>query len=218
MKATMGGHQMIRRIRAAFLATLSVLTLGSLAAPAANANLLSILPGSCANQPESQPFARFGDNAAYTLVPGGDFEAGRIPWMLTGGAHVTSGNESYYVGRTGDSQSLSLPTGSSATSPASCTDIYHPTVRLFVRNTGAPTSRLTVQAIYPTLLGTATTTLGRVAGTSAWAPTSADSLFLNNLLATLSLNQTSIAFRFLPADSTGNWRIDDVYLDPYARG
>jgi hypothetical protein len=209
---------MIRRIRAALLATLSALSLGALAAPSANANLLSILPGSCGNQPESQPFAQFGDNAAYTLVPGGNFEAGGIPWALAGGARVTGGNESYYVGRSGDSQSLSLPAGSSATSPASCTDIYHPTVRLFVRNTGAPTSRLTVQAIYPTLLGTGTATLGRITATSTWAPTAANSLFLNNLLATLSLNQTSIAFRFVPADSTGNWSIDDVYLDPYARG
>ena len=208
---------MIRRIRAAFLATLSALSLGALAAPAANANLLSILPGTCGNQPDSQPFAQFGDNAAYTPVPGGNFEAGGIPWALTGGAHVTSGNESYYAGGTGNSQSLSLPTGSSATSPASCTDIYHPTVRLFVRNTGSPSSRLTVQAIYPTLLGIGTTTLGHVTATSTWAPTTADSLFLNNLLATLSLNRTSIAFRFVPADSTGNWSIDDVYLDPYAR-
>jgi hypothetical protein len=39
-----------------------------------------------------------------------------------------------------------------------------------------------------------------------------------NLLATLSLNRTVIAFKFAPADSTGAWSIDDVYLDPYARG
>jgi hypothetical protein len=218
MKATMGGHQMIRRSRVAFLATLSALSLGALAAPAANANLLSILPGTCGNQPESQPFAQFGDNASYTLVPGGNFESGGTPWALTGAAHVASGNETYYVGGTADSRSLSLPAGSSATSPFSCTDIYHPTVRLFVRNTGASSSHLIVQAIYPSLLGKATTTLGEITGTSRWAPTAADSLFLNNLLATISLSQTSIAFRFVPADSTGNWSIDDVYLDPYARG
>jgi hypothetical protein len=208
---------MIRRIRAAFLAASSVLALASVAAPVAHAGVLSLLPGSCGNQPESQPFAQFGDNSNYTLVPGGNFEAGSVPWALTGGAHVASGNETYYVGGRADSQSLSLPAGSSATSPFSCTDIYHPTVRLFVRNTGSASSRLTVQAIYPTLLGMATTTIGHVAGTSTWSPTAADSLFLNNLLATLSLSRTTIAFRFVPADSTGSWSIDDVYLDPYAR-
>jgi hypothetical protein len=208
---------MIRRTRAAFLTALSVLTVCAFAAPAANANLLSILPGTCGNQPESQPFAPFGDYNDYTLVPGGNFEPGGLPWVLTGAAHVASGNESYHVGGSSDSHSLALPAGSSATSPFSCTDIYHPTVRLFVRNTGSASSRLKIQAIYPTLLGTGTATLGQITGTSAWQPTAADSLFLNNLLATLTLNQTSIAFRFVPADSTGNWSIDDVYLDPFAR-
>ena len=208
---------MIRRTRATLLAALSVLSLAATAAPAANANLLSVLPGTCAGQQESQAFAQFGDSSEYTLVPGGNFESGAVPWTLAGGARVGTGNESYNVGGAGDSQSLALPAGSSATSPFSCTDIYHPTLRLFVRNAGAPASRLNVYAVYPTLLGLGTTKLGTVTGSTAWQPTAANSLFLNNLLATLSLNQTSIAFRFAPADSTGNWSIDDVYLDPFGR-
>jgi hypothetical protein len=213
---------MIRRIRAATLAALSALTVAALAAPAANANLLSILPGTCGTQPESQPFARFGDYNQYTLVPGGNFEAGGVPWALTRAAHVTAGNESYHVGGATNSQSLALPAGSSATSPFSCTDIYHPTVRLFVRNTGSASSRLSVYAIYPTaltpLLGPAKTKLGDITATPTWQPTPANSLGLTNLLATLSLNQTEIAFEFVPADSTGNWSIDDVYLDPFLKG
>jgi hypothetical protein len=211
---------MIRRLRAVCLSALSALSLGAVLAPAAHANLLSILPGACGNQPESQPFAQFGDYNNYTAVPGGGFEAGGVPWLLTGGAHVTSGNESYQVAGAGDSRSLSLPAGSTATSPFSCTDIYHPTLRLFVRNTGSPSSRLKVEAIYPTAFGLATMTvpLGEIGGTSTWEPTDANALFLNNLLATLTFNQTSIAFRFIPADSAGNWSIDDVYLDPYLRG
>jgi hypothetical protein len=208
---------MIRRIRAAFLAASSTFALASVAAPATHANVLSLLPGSCGNQPESQPFARWGDYNNYTPVPGGNFEAGGLPWALTGAARIASGNESYYVGGAGDSRSLALPAGSSATSPVSCTSIYHPTVRLFVRNTGASSSHLIVQAIYPTLLGTATSTIGEVSGSSSWQATPAMSLLVNNLLATVSLNQTTIAFRFLPADSTGNWSIDDVYLDPFMR-
>jgi hypothetical protein len=208
---------MIRRIRAAFLAASSVLALASIATPAAHANLLSILPESCGNQPASQPFARFGDYNEYTPVPGGSFEAGSVPWALTGGAHVVTGNETYHVAGAGNSQSLALPAGSSATSPASCTSIYHPTVRLFVRNTGAASSRLIVQAIYPTLLGVGTSTIGELSGSSSWQPSPAMSLLVTNLLATLSLNQTSIAFRFVPADRTGNWSIDDVYLDPFMR-
>jgi hypothetical protein len=218
MKANDGRSSMIRRTRAAFLTALSVLTVGAFAAPAANAGLLSVLPGSCGNQPESQPFAQFGDFTEYTPVPGGSFETGSTPWALTGGAYVASGNETYYVGGASDSQSLSLPAGSSATSPYSCTNIWHFTARLFVRNTGSPSSRLNVYAIYPWLLGTAETKIGTISGSSTWTPTAADQLFLNNLLATVTLTQTQVAFRFAPADNTGNWSIDDVYLDPFLRG
>src|SRR6202035_5924549 len=90
--------------------------------------------------------------------------------------------------------SLSLPAGSSAISPATCTSIYQPTVRLFVRNTGSPSSHLIVQALYPGLLGgVQTATIGQVTGSSDWSPSPAMSLLGENLLATLSLGQTAIA-------------------------
>lgn len=210
---------MIRRTRAAFLTALSVLAVGAFAAPAANANLLSILPGSCGHQPESQPFAQFGDHNEYTPVRGGNFEPGGASWLLTGHAQVLSGNESFYVAGAGDSHSLSVPAGSSATSPFNCTSIYHPTLRMFVRNTGSASSRLNVYAIYPALLfGLAKTKIGTISATSSWEPTGQSSLGLTNLLATLSLSQTEIAFEIVPADSTGNWSVDDVYLDPFCRG
>jgi hypothetical protein len=206
------------RPRLALLASLSALAIGLCGASAAQANPLSLLPGSCGNQPESQPFAQWGDDNSYTLVPGGTFESGSVPWLLFGGAAVTSGNESYYVSGPG-SQSLSLPAGSSAISPPSCTSIYHPTLRLFVRNTGAASSRLDVYALTPGLLGgVVTTSLGQLSGTSSWEPSPQMELLLDNLLATLSLDQTAIAFRFVPAGRDGNWNIDDVYLDPYMRG
>src|SRR5947209_3838413 len=116
-----GRSSMIRRTRATFLAALSALSLGALAAPAANANVLSLLPGMCAGQSESQPFAQFGDQSNYTLVPGGNFEGSGTPWSLSGGARIVAGNESNNVGGAGDSASLSLPAGSSATSPSLCT-------------------------------------------------------------------------------------------------
>jgi hypothetical protein len=205
------------RIRAVFSAALSALTLAVLIAPAAQANPLSLLPGSCGNQPESQPFARWGDLSTYTPVPGGSFEAGSASWLMSG-AKVSAGNESYHVGRASDSRSLTLPAKSSATSPVSCTSIYHPTVRLFVRNTGAASSRLTVQALYPGLLGgVQTATIGVLTGSSSWAPSPVMALTVCNLLSTLSLSSTVIGFRFTPADGKGAWSIDDVYLDPYGR-
>ncbi len=143
---------MFVRIRRVAVTAASALALGALAVPAAQASVLSLLPGSCGNQLESQPFAAYGDNNDYTLVPGGDFQAGGTPWVLTGGAAAAAG-------------SLTLPAGSSAVSPANCTNIYHPTVRLFVRNTGSPSSQLIVQALYPGLLGgVQSATIGELTG------------------------------------------------------
>ena len=196
---------MFLRSRIALAATLSALALGAVGVPSAQASLFSLLPGSC-SAPESQPFAAYADYNNYVLVPGGTFQSGGTPWTLTGGAQVSSG-------------ALFLPTGSTATSPASCTSIYQPTLRMFVRNTGSASSRLKVEALYPGLLGSVrTATLGYLPGTSSWAPSPAMSLLVNDLLATVSLAQTAIAFRFIPADSTGNWSITDVYVDPYFRG
>ena len=47
------------RIRATLVAIFSFAALASMAS-AAQANLLSILPGSCGTQKETQPFARWG--------------------------------------------------------------------------------------------------------------------------------------------------------------
>jgi hypothetical protein len=205
------------RIRAALLALVS-LALVAVTGGVAQANLLSILPGSCGNQVDSHPFARWSDNNSYTLVPGGTFEAGALPWALSSGAKVVAGNESYYVSASSDHNSLSLPSGSWATSLAVCTSIYHPTMRLFVRNTGAASSRLRVEALYPGLLGGVQfARLGELSGTSTWQPSPELQLSATNLLATLSLAQTVIAFRFTPEGAGGQWGIDDAYLDPRMR-
>ena len=71
------------RVRATAVA-ISAFALVLVAVPAAQANLVSILPGSC-NEPVSQPFAHYGDTNDYFLVPGGLFNAGEVPWGLVGG-------------------------------------------------------------------------------------------------------------------------------------
>jgi hypothetical protein len=184
-------------------------------APSAHAGLLSLTTGSCGLQ-ESQPFAQWGDWNSYTMVPGGNFESGSASWTLSGGAKITGGNESYYVSGPGW-HSLSLPAGSSVRSPAACTGLDHPSARFFVRNTGSSSSRLNVYVTYPTLLGNVTMLAGQVSGSSSWAPSPPLSLTLSNIVGTLSLNESTISFTFAPADDTGNWSIDDVYLDPYCR-
>jgi hypothetical protein len=206
------------RTRVAFAAALSSCAFALSAVPAAQGNVLSLLPGSCAGETYTQPFAQFGDTNNYTLVPGGDFESASRPWATTGGATTVAGNERFNVGGAGHSSSLSLPAGSSATGPAVCANIYKPTLRFFARNTGSSKSRLNVDVYYPGLLGRVQTArVGTISAGAEWAPTGETQLGVANLLATLSLSRTTIAFRFSPADSAGNWTIDDVYVDPRMR-
>ena len=99
-----------------------------------------------------------------------------------------------------------------------CASIYDPTVRLFAMNSGASSSRLRVEALYPALLGgVQAARIGEFSGTSTWQPTPQLGLTVTNLLATLSLQHTVIAYRFPPEGSGGQWRIDDVYVDPRMR-
>ena len=208
---------MLTRIKMAAVAATSSVALLAGIAPSAHAGLLSLTTGDC-GQTASSPFTPWGDSASYTLVPGGTFEPGSASWLLTGAATVVSGNESYGSAAPG-SHSLSLPAGSSATSPAACTGLDHPSARLFVRNTGSSSSRLHVYATYRLLLGLPyTISLGQLSGSASWQPSPVLQMgLLNNLLGSVTLSESTISFTFVPADRTGPWSIDDVYLDPRCR-
>src|SRR4051812_48908130 len=95
-------------------AVAAVAGMTAVATPAAQAGLLVQTAQGCTTQQLSKPFARFGDFADYTPMPGGSFEAGAPAWTMTGGARVVSGNESYNVRSTSDTGSLYLPQGASA--------------------------------------------------------------------------------------------------------
>ena len=187
----------------------------SAAAPSAKAATLGL---SCPT-PAAQTFAPWGDYQYYIPAPDSGFEHGATGWTLAGGARVVTGNEPYMVGGAGQSHSLSLPAGSSATSPPMCIGLFSGGMRFFLQNTGAASSTVRVQVIYHggagALLGGLGSTLGisdkgTFSGTSAWRP-SPNFLMAGGLLPLLT---QSVQFRFTPLSTGGNWRIDDVYLDP----
>jgi hypothetical protein len=64
--------------------------------------------------------------------------------------------------------------------------------------------------------GVLTLPLGLNIGGKAWAP-SLPTLITANLLGVLSGGKATVAFRFTPIGLGAKWRIDDVYVDPYAR-
>ncbi|MGH3103656.1 MAG: hypothetical protein ACRDN6_06120, partial [Gaiellaceae bacterium] len=169
--------------------------------------------------PTSKPFLPWNDGANYAYVPNGGFESGASGWALAGGARVVAGNESFFVHGAGERYSLSLPAGSSATSPPMCVSLFSSKMRFFAANAGSGSSRLRVQVIYNGgvggLLSLVTKTLGLsdfgyVSAGAAWQPSES----IGMLSGTLPLLTQSVQFRFTPADRSGSWLVDDVYLDP----
>ncbi len=178
-------------------------------ASAADGDLLAPCPG----QVGSQPFARFLDPATYVIAPNGDIESGATGWSLSG-ASVVSGNEPFLPS---GSHALRLTGGSSATSAPMCVGITHPTVRFFAVNKGFILSALKVDALYRDTDGLLRTLpLGVVASLPGWQPT-LPMLAVGDLVnPLLDGGSTMVSFRFTPLLG-GDWRVDDVYVDPYMR-
>jgi hypothetical protein len=205
------------RIRVRAVALAATVVAACAAAPAANAGLLVASAPSCGPTPLERPFARWLDPLSYTLVPDGGLEGGAAGWKLSSGARVVSGNETFHVreGGAGDSKSLSLPRGSTATTPVMCAGLDKPVMRFFAKSSGGllSLSTLAVEVLFETSGGqTLALPVGVVLPNTKWRPTLPLPV-LASLLPLLPGEQTPIAFRFRPIGGA-TWTIDDVYLDP----
>jgi hypothetical protein len=171
----------------------------------------------CGPQLFEQPFLPWLDPFQYVLAPDGGFEGGAAGWTLTGRARVVSGNEPFRVRSATDAHSLSLPMGSSATSPPMCIGVDAPTARLFASNSGSLLSTLRVDVVSRNALGLETTLPVTVLlGTRAWQPTLPFPVLANlTSLGLLENGTAQVSFRFTPMGVLGGWRIDDVYVDPF---
>jgi hypothetical protein len=203
-----------RGARGARMLVVAALAL-ALAAPAGAAT--DDLVGACPSSAYEQPFAPWLDFASYVLAPNGGLESGADGWSLDGDAAVVAENESFDVHGPLDTKSLSLPSGSAATTSSMCVDAWSPDLRFFARNSGSLLSTLKVEVLYTDALGQsrALPVAVLVAG-SRWQPT-LPIAFLANLTAPplVTDGTTSVAFRFTPLGSRSGWKIDDVYVDPF---
>lgn len=192
--------------------SIAVLALGAAAAQPAHAST------GCSDRALSRPFLPWLDLAHYTLAPNGGLEGGSIGWSLRGGAKVVQGNETFFVRALGDKYSLSLPPGSSGTTGTTCVQLLDPTVRLFAMNTGSLLSPLKVEVLYTDRSGTPRALpIALLPGDARWQPTLPMPFFANLLHPPLLTDgEVQVAFRFTPVGlGTSEWRIDDVYVDPF---
>jgi hypothetical protein len=210
------GECMSNRLPRTLLAAAVATAAFAVGAPAANAGLLVASAPDCSPKPVSKPFAPWGDQTDYALSPGGAFEAGGPQWTLRGGASIVAENEPFKVHGRGDSRSVKLPAGASATSPVMCVGIEHPTMRLFARNNRALLSTLTVEVITETSLGLkASVPVGVLLPSGQWKP-SPKLLMLANMLPLLPGEHTPVQF-VVRSVGLGTWFVDDFYVDPKCR-
>lgn len=193
----------------------------------------------CVPAETTKAFAKVGDSADYSPAPGGSFENGAPGWTLTGGAKVVSGNESLGLLKGSivpGSKSLSMPVGSTATSPEFCVDESHPYFRFMAKATSAMAGYKAV-VIYRDASGATKTTQFTSSADISWGDGSWVPSAVSPLAAKIPLDSgetSSVQLRF---ESTGNqvavgigfWgrftggdvgatNIDSVLVDPYRRG
>lgn len=196
--------------------TAALAVLGLLAVPGGALASNTIL-ATCQTPPISTPFSQWGDGNNYFPAPGGSFEgtADQVGWTLSN-ATLTSGNESFLVNDPGDSQSLTINGGGSATSPFFCVDNTMSSLRFFAQQVNAGAG-LRVQALVQTSSGITTEPLARLldGSTPAWAPADPVATDFSGLADGQTL---TVALRFMVRPSAASWQIDDVYVDPYRSG
>jgi hypothetical protein len=175
--------------------------LGSLLTPVA---LVTGKAAPCTGRVLSQPFAPWGDSASYFPAAGGSFEGGAPGWSLTGGASVQAGGNPFLS----SGSSLSLPAGSSATSPSICVDLGSPTMRAF---SNAQSGYVAVSVLAAGL----TLPVGVITSRGSWQPTPIFIMLANTLGILTPTGTTNVSFRFTAVG--GAARLDDVYVDPYRR-
>jgi hypothetical protein len=197
-----------RKFAAALFGT--VLLIGAVPA-AANA--------ACPSNPSSALLAQYGDNAAYSLLPGSSFESGAPGWSLSN-AEVVEGS-----GVDGSSNALAIEPGGVAVSPAFCVSSEDPSFRFFVRQvSGGGVLNVRLRWMNPRHRWFTSNDIpvGSLQGETSWAlsPTlelaRKLSLWMPGSTANVELVFESSKARFEPGPG-GAWEIDGVYIDPYSR-
>lgn len=207
---------LVRRpiIIAAAIAAAALVSL-TLLSGSARAGVLVASAPNCSDFETSQPFMPWADPSQYILDPSGSFESGSGDWSLSG-ASVDSGNEPYNANSDNGSHSLSVPSGTSATSSTVCVGLEHPTVRFFAKNSGSPLATMRVEVLFEDAGGSVRSLpIGVVSGVGGWHP-SLPMPVVANLLPLLDGGYTPVKFKFTPQG--GSWKIDDVFVDPHRGG
>jgi hypothetical protein len=201
----------------------TALTLAATAAlallPAAGASAALIDTSDCDGAQLTQPFSRWSDSNFYKLAPGGDFEGSLSGWTLSGGAKKVAGSESYNATGEAGAYSVSIPAGGSVTTAPTCVNAAYPSFRFFAKSSGGLLGLVAaakVDLVYrDNVLGLIAIPAGVLLPSGKWQPTGA-MLTLSAVAGLVSDGTTPLSIRI--TSIAGTWNVDDVYVDPFARG
>jgi hypothetical protein len=185
----------------------------------------------CPDQPSSDIFSVYGDQDDYSLVPGGDFDFSTPGWTLdrakAEGADSLKRKNAPHLKSDKDAKSLKIDRQGYAVSPSLCVTIRHPSFRFFAFKKGGGAGDLSVRLYYTTSDGQrGVVSVAALDGNSFKTWQLGPSLPLWEALP-LQDDETAqvrliFDYGFLPNGNPepgvkGQWRIDEVYVDPYRR-
>lgn len=191
---------------------------GGLTNETVTANETATTAETCTDPELSHHLAAFGDSRDYFPAPGGTFEAGATAgWQFTGGAQIAGGNEPFNVLGAGSS-SLNLPAGSSATSPVFCVDLNYPTFRfLALQQQQAADAGLQVDVIYPEIAKGNVHMAANYKPLNAWTLMKDVKLEPQRAGKKVGWRKVALRFRVPSTKKGGNWKVDNVLVDPRCR-
>ena len=168
-----------------------------------------------------RPFARFRDQRDYIMAPDGSFEDALLEgWQLKGGAKRVTEKDPVDLGANDGRGMLAMPKGGVAISPTMCVDLHYPTFRLLGRAVRLPDSAaFKIEIVYPDTPNPHWEELTEFDGKqfvyagSGWLLTS--DLDMKPVLGGATAGFRRAAFRFTAL--SGEWRMDDLYVDPRRR-
>ena len=162
----------------------------------------------------TQALRSFGDTRWYTPAPGADFNFGAPGWQLKSGAKLAADPSR--------GTSLVLPPGASAISPGFCVDLDYPHFRFFNHFVAKDPSKgeILVEVVYPQLRSPEWTEVSKFDGkqgtatSGSWRLSSDVDLKPDFAGSVPGARYVALRFTALKTGYAGEWRVDDVLIDP----
>ena len=164
----------------------------------------------CTYPKAEQVFSQWGDEGNYELAPDGGFEAGGSGWGFSGGAALVAENEDSVPERLGRPELAQPALPGDGHQPEVLRRQTTPTFRFMVRNAGDDHTKLRVTVTYENGRDVKTRVIEFRSG-EEWSPSEAMQL------DTDGESEGVARISFTPREAGGEWLLDDVYIDPFAR-